>query len=350
MWSERIIRLVAGAAAVLVAAPACPSAAQSARPYCEGGVGIALVDVPSSTQDDPRARTYIVDHVPPGALVTRRIRVCNGGARALQVSLYPGAAEVRNGSFRALEGRVDNELSRWISVAPASVSVPAGGEVLAEVTIAVPAWAGGGERYAAVLAEQPAVNQSSGFSVATRVGVRVYLSVGGPRAPESDFIIDSLQASRRADGTSVVTAEVRNTGARALDLRGELALTDGPGGLSGGPFPAQLGTTLAPGQTAPVTVPLDSAIRGGPWTATLTLRSGLLERQARAQITFPDEAGAQAAPVAAENLSPAEDPKILVPIAVSLILLIALLLLWWLIARRRTRRKEDEEQEPVPAG
>lgn len=285
-----------------------------------------------------------MDHVQPGALVKRRLRVCNGGSREVLVSLYPGAAEVGDGSFRALEGRVDNELSRWISVAPPAVTVPAGGEVLAEVTIAVPAAAGGGERYAAVLAEQPAVSQPSGFSVAARVGVRVYLSVGGPRAPESDFLIDSLQASRRADGTPVVTAEVRNTGARALDLRGDLVLTNGPGGLSGGPFAAQLGTTLAPGDVEPVTVVLDKAITGGPWTATLTLQSGLLERQARAQITFPDEAGETAAPVAAENLALREDPKVLVPIAGGLIGLIALLLLYFLL-RRRTKAEDEKRTE-----
>lgn len=263
----------------------------------------------------------------------------------MPVTLYPGAAEVGGGSFRALEGRVDNELSRWISVAPASVTVPAGGEALAEVTIAVPAVAGGGERYAAVLAEQSAVRQSSGFSVASRVGIRVYLSVGGPRAPESDFLIDSLQASRRADGTPVVAAEVRNTGDRALDLRGELRLTDGPGGLSGGPFPAQLGTTLAPGDAEPVTVVLDKAITGGPWTATLSLKSGLLERQARAVITFPDGAGQQSPAVAAENLALREDPKILVPIAGGLIGLIALLLLY-LLLRRRSKTKDEKDAEP----
>jgi len=77
--------------------------------------------------------------------------------------------------------------------------------------------------------------------------------------------VESLQAARRTDGRPVVTAQVRNTGERALDIRGELALSDGPGGLSAGPFPVTVGTTLAVGATAPVEVVLDEAIKGGPW-------------------------------------------------------------------------------------
>src|SRR5438067_258369 len=78
-------------------------------------------------------------------------------------------------------------------------------------------------------------------------------------APKNDFTIDSLQAVRGKDGTPAVLAKVHNTGARALDMRGSLQLSDGPAGLSAGPFDAQLGTTLAPGDTAPVVVPLDKA-------------------------------------------------------------------------------------------
>ncbi|MBW3590879.1 MAG: hypothetical protein KY393_03355, partial [Actinobacteria bacterium] len=60
-----------------------------------------------------------------------------------------------------------------------------------------------------------------------------------------------------------MTAEVRNTGGRALDLTGELTLTDGPGGLSGGPFPAELGTTLPVDGAAAVTVVLDEQLPDG---------------------------------------------------------------------------------------
>jgi hypothetical protein len=96
-----------------------------------------------------------------------------------------------------------------------------------------------------------------------------------------------------------VTAEVVNVGGRAIDMSGQLVLTDGPGSLSAGPFAAELGTTLAPGATAPVTIVLDGSLPDGPWHAKLDLRSGLLERTAEADLTFP-ERGMAAAPVDVE--------------------------------------------------
>lgn len=336
----------------MVAALGVPAQAQNptAVEPCKDSIGIALVDIPSETQTDPRARTYVIDHVEPGARFERRIRVCNGTTAPVEVQVYAGAAVIEGDVFRAVEGRESNDLSSWITVEPPRVIVPARGERILPVSFAVPSDASGGERYAAILVETPAVRQPSGNSVANRVGVRVYLSVGGPEVPISDFVVDSLQAGRNAAGDPVVTASVRNTGQRALDMRGELALTDGPGGLSAGPFQATVGTTLLPGDAAPVEVVLDEVIRGGPWTATITMRSGPLERRAEAQITFPDEAGEQNAPVPAKNLPLREDPSVVIPIAIGIFGLAALLLLLALLRRRTKDKEEDEEQELVPAG
>ncbi len=155
--------------------------------------------------------------------------------------------------------------------------------------------------------------------------------------PASDFAIDSLTASRNSDGTPVVTAEVRNTGGRALDLTGELALTEGPGGLSGGPFPAELGTTLPVGGAAPVTVVLDDQLPDGPWQAVLTLESGLLERSASAEITFPEAGDAGAAvPVVSEQSSWAP----LIAGAAAVVLLLVVLFIIW---RRRKKRNSAED-------
>jgi len=92
----------------------------------------------------------------------------------------------------------------------------------------------------------------------------------------------------------MVLADVHNTGGRALDMNGSLQLTAGPGGLSAGPFPATLGTTLAIGDTETVTIPLDKALPAGPWDARITLHSGLLNRSAKATITFPARGTADA--------------------------------------------------------
>jgi hypothetical protein len=306
------------------------------------GVGVGIFDAPKGTKD-PRAQTYIVDHVPPGTSFRRRFQVCNGTSQPVTVQLYAGAAVIENGAFRIIEGRAENELSRWISITPSRVTVPAGQRILATASIAVPQDVRSGERYAVLLAELPA--QGSGVKVLNRVGVRVYLDVGRGAVPASDFTVDSLQASRSADGNAVVTARVHNTGGRALDMRGSLTLRDGPDGLSAGPYPATLGTTLAPGQTEPVTVVLGKSITGGPWTARLTLISGLLERRAEGKLTFPDAAGASTPPVKAKNVPLAKDRRVLVPLAIGLIGIVLLFLLaLWLFAKVRSRRRDKDEE------
>lgn len=301
---------------------------------------MGLVDIPAGTRD-PRAQNYIVDHVRPGTTVKRRIQVCNGTSKLLTLKLYAAAATIGQGTFKVVGGRSGNELTGWSSVTPSSLTIAPGQRVLAVAKIVVPTTAEPGERYAALLAELPAAQQGSGISVADRVGVRVYLDVGPGGSPKSDFVVDSLQAVRRADGTPAVLAQVRNTGARALDLRGDLRLTEGPGGLSGGPFPVQVGTTLGPGDSAPVTVPLPAAITGGPWLATIDMRSGLLERKASARVTFPDRAGAQEPAVRATPLAPYKDKNVLVPLAGGLIglLLLVLLVVGYLTSRRRARER-----------
>jgi hypothetical protein len=139
-----------------------------------------------------------------------------------------------------------------------------------------------------VWAEARSASASPGGVVEmNRVGIRLYISVGAGGPPAADFTITALTASRSADGEPVVSATVRNTGGRALDMSGSLELTDGPGGLSAGPFPASLGVTMAIGATEEVRIPLDRLVPDGPWRASIVLHSGLTERTATAVIRFP---------------------------------------------------------------
>jgi hypothetical protein len=152
----------------------------------------------------------------------------------------------------------------------------------------------------------------------SKVGIRLYVSVGPGGAPAADFTIDSLTAARTADGEPTILATVHNTGGRALDMNGTLQLLGGPGGLSAGPFPASLGTTLAIGARESVAVALDKQVPAGPWDARITLRSGLLERSAAATITFPDTG--TSAPVKTTTA----DPGMLYPVIAGLIILLVI--------------------------
>lgn len=278
------------AALVLVAVAASAGAAGAApRAPAPGSIGLRLVDIPVSAPDDPRARLYIVDHVAPGTVVERRIEVSNTTTNTAHIVLYPAAATIANGSFLGAAGHIPNDLSSWTSVDPGAYDVPAGGRAMATVTIAVPSDAAPGEQYGVVWAEVRSAPISGGGVIqVSRVGIRLYFSVGPGGAPAADFTIESLTAERSPDGNPIVLVTVRNTGGRALDMSGTLQLLAGPAGLSAGPFLATLGTTLAIGDSEPVTFALDARLPAGPWDARITLRSGLLERSARATISFPD--------------------------------------------------------------
>ncbi|MCW2499974.1 MAG: hypothetical protein JWN87_1650 [Frankiales bacterium] len=344
-------RLLARAAVAIIVAAALPQTAALAVPekaQCTKGLGVGLVDT-SGSERDPRASVYVVANAKPGSTFTRRFQVCNGTGGPLTVKLYGGDATIAGGAFSVSEGRTRGDVAQWTTVDPGTVTLPDQTRVIATATFTVPAQATAGERYGVLLAELPAQRSSSGLGVASRVGVRVYLNVGEGGAPKSDFAVSSLQAVRRADGTPAVLARVTNTGRRALDLRGTLLLSHGPGGLSAGPFDAQVGTTLKPGDSAPVTVPLDKAIRGGPWRAVIALKSGLLERQATGNLTFPDQAASEAAPVTASPVPLYQDESAVTLFAAVLIGIMALFLLLFALLAFLRRREREDPRSALPA-
>ncbi len=340
--APRVMLVQAGAmigpagAATTPSNPAPPTADQ-------GSIGVRIIDVPAATQNDPRARLYVVDHLNPGTTIHRRIEVTNTTAGVAHVSLYPAAAAITGGAFLGAEGHTPNDLTTWTSITPAAPDIPADGNVTATVTIAVPADASPGEQYGVIWAEVASApaGGSGGIVAVNRVGIRMYLDVGPGGPPASNFTTDSLTAERAADGTPMVVASVHNTGGRALDMSGTLQLKAGPGGLSAGPFPAVLGTTLAIGATTPVTIALDKQLPAGPWDATVTLHSGPIERSATARITFP--ASGASAPVSTRT---AAHSGLLYALIAGLVIL--LLGAGALLVHLMRRRPPGSTPEPMP--
>jgi hypothetical protein len=132
------------------------------------------------------------------------------------------------------------------------------------------------------------VRMADGFAVkeVNRVGIRMYLSIGRGGVPPTNFTISAITGHRSASGRPYLTALVHDTGGLAVDLDGTVRLAGGPGGTSAGPFSAQQVTTLAPGQSWTMTFAPGPRIPTGPWTATITLVSGLTRRTAAATIQF----------------------------------------------------------------
>lgn len=283
-----MILLVLCTVAAADAADVPRATAPAPPPSQPAGVGIRLLDIPAGTQNDPRARTYIVDRLAPGTEIKRRVRVENNTGSAQTIRVYQGAAHIEAGAFTGDNETVKSDLTTWTQVARPQIDLPAGAAAEILVTITVPSDAAEGEQYGAIWAEVRSPADKGGVVQANRVGIRIYLSVGPGNGKPADFAINSVTAGRAKDGNPVLSAVVTNTGGRALDITGGLSLTGGPGGLSAGPFNVQKATTLAPDNAQTVTFTTPAVLPNGPWTAQIKLTSGLLERTASATVTFPD--------------------------------------------------------------
>lgn len=328
--------------AIAFAADNSPSG--TSTPGSETGVGIRLLDVPAATQTDPRARSYIVDNLAPGTTIHRRVEVQNNTNSAQTVQVYAGAAHIQDNSFVGEDGAAKNALTTWTSLDHPALTMAPGGKADVVATIAVPADAPEGEQYAAIWAEVRApADPKTHIVSASRAGVRVYLSVGPGNGPAADFSITSVTASRDKTGAPSIDATVTNSGGRALDLSGTVMLTAGPGGLSAGPFPTPKTITLTPGSQGSIPLALSTTIPDGPWTATVTLHSGLITHTATTQLTFPQAGQSNNVPVSANPLIPGWLLVMIAAIALSG----AGVLLWFLLRRRRNR-PQNHRAEVTP--
>lgn len=286
-----LARWATGLVAVLaVASPAAGAHAQAPGAESTGSesVAIKVLEAPASLRDDPRARAYIIDHLPPGRRIDRAVEVTNTGTEPVRVKLYAGPANVSaaNG-FSISEAGASNELSSWTTVEPGALELAPGEAARPIVDITVPADALEGERYAVVWAQIEPKPTDQGIATSARVGVRVYLDVGEGNGPAPRFDITGLRAQRSENGAPQVVAEVQNTGKRALDPTGTIRLHGGPGGLSTDPVTGA-GLTIAPDATGTVVFEFDPATPAGPWTADLSLTGGTDPLRRSTSLTFPD--------------------------------------------------------------
>ena len=316
------------AAAVLTVAaaaltPALAGSAQAVSKPPPPVFGIRLVDVPVDAADNPRAYRYIIDHLNPGITIHRRVQVANLTPWAARITLYPDAASIRGGSFVGDAGQVRSYLTTWITLSQSSVSLAPHARAMVTVTIRVPRTASTGNLYGVIWAQETSLGKTSGgvnILETNRVGVRIYLNVGPGGPPPVNFDITSIRGTRSARGQFLVVAQVNNTGGQAIDTVGTLKLSNGPGGLSAGPYKEQA-VTLAPGQSQPITVVMPKEMPKGSWLATIDETSGITQRSAQATINF----------------YPASNRRLYLILAIVLIVLLLLAagLAVWLIRRNR---------------
>lgn len=279
-------------------ASAATSSIFSAPQAPHGSFGVRLVDAPVSEADNPRALRYIIDYLPTGTVIHRRILIANGEARTARFTVYADAAFISGGQFVGYAGATRSELTGWVSVQHPVVTLAAGASVTDMITINVPSGATRGEHYGVIWVQQAAkARTGSGSAVieVSRVGVRIYLAVGRGGAPPSSFDITSITGHLTDAGRPIIVAHVNNTGGRAIDLNGTVRLADGPGNTSSGPFSARQTVTLAPGQSWNVIFAAPKSLPQGSWRATVSLASGLATATATTTIQLSAIVTAEAA-------------------------------------------------------
>ena len=316
-------------------------------------IGVRLIEVPESRVDDPRARSAVIDHVIPGATITRAFEVISSVDDAITVALEAENAQIVNGAF-VPDPSAERGIADWISTSPDRLDIGPSGRSEASFSIQVPPSTPTGEYYGIVYAEAPP--GAGVVRVNNRVGLRIYLSVGTGDEPPVDFQVGQMTAGRDSEGVPYIATDLRNTGGRALDITGEIRLSEGPADLSAGPFAFPGAATLAPGEIYPLRITLDPELPDGPWLAELRAVAGLLERTAEAEVLFPTEAGGEA-PSTATELTGGTDAegndiserlrgqrRALLPLA-ALLILLALGALWLMLLWKRRQDEEDEESQ-----
>ncbi|MEV0808397.1 hypothetical protein [Micromonospora sp. NPDC050200] len=335
LWASLTVLLLAGLG--------LPAQASAAEPQSDGGLGIQLLEAPVNRRADPRAQRSIVDHLPPGTTIHRKVLVKNESSKRLHIELYPGAATVDKEAFQIGDGRAANELTSWISLDRTELDLPPNGEARVKVTIQVPWNASAGERYAVVWASvASAPRPSANVNQIHRIGVRIYLDIGSGGEPASDFTIGELVPARSKHGQPSVAIKVNNTGGRALDMSGSVNLSEGPGGTRAGPFEVVKSTTLAPGSSGTVNVLFPRELANGPWRIEVNLESGMVKRSAVTNIKFPNpgEVGEASRPLAQLRTLWAMAGGLLV---IGLVMVTGLAFL----ARRSRRRAAGRPQAPA---
>jgi hypothetical protein len=156
------------------------------------------------------------------------------------------------------------------------------------VGLRVPKDASSGEKYAVIWAQVSSASSADhGLLLVNRVGIRMYVSIGRGGTPPPSFTISGLAAKRSATGQPLVVVSVHNSGEGPVEISGSLTLSNGPGGVRGGPYPATLGSALAPGASELATAVLSNDLPDGPWRVSIVLSSGATKRSATATLTFP---------------------------------------------------------------
>ncbi len=295
----------------------------------------------------------------PGTLDHESVRVADPEDAPSTVVVLPanGATATNSGdaySVSSSPAGTCQGASCWVSGLPATVTVPAHGQVLVPFGVEVPPGTASGEYLAGVVVRPPSNSSTSpgsgpglrvGATVAPSVAIGVAITVPGPLGPLLTIPRVSLGSLVSGYVPQVLVVE-RNEGNAWLHPEGTVMLSAGGKTFD---LPVKSDTVL-PGDhaTLPVTLP---GVPGGAHPVKVTLWYWHHTKEAiwRGSLTFSALPRVKAnGSLVTVVESPAVPPWIWVIVGVggTLLLILLVLFLVWRVRERRRRREEGEEGSP----
>lgn len=313
------------ATALLVSTPAAHASAADLDDSVTWGVRTASNDFGESRENF----TYDVE---PGGSLDDAFVVTNYDDEPLQLTMY--AAD----GFTTSSGQLDvatrdvlpREIGAWVAVEEEVVIEP-GESREVPFTLDVPDNATPGDHAGAIVTSLTVPAADEGISVDRRLGIRIYLRVGGDLAPSLSIDAFGVEYSGSLNpfvaGTASASYTIRNTGNSRLDAGHSVTLA-GPFGLfRGAPISLDDVPQLLPGESWEVDVPLTSVVPLFLVTAEATVNPAL-----------PDGTGIAPASAQASFWAVPWTLLIAAVLAVASIVLVV-----WTTRRGRRKRKAVED-------
>ena len=195
----------------------------------DGGVAQFSIRPAAPGFDSAGSAPYFVLNLTPGATMQSRVRITNIGTAAGRLALYPVDATTGQTSgvvyYTQNDPRAD--VGRWITVDAHQLSLDPGKSQIVTFTVSVPHSARPGQHVGGLVAENLAVQGSSGSSVAINIQ---HLSIVAVQVNLPGKAIQRMEATGiRAGGQQgyqILYMSLRNSGTQMLKPSGSLQVTD----------------------------------------------------------------------------------------------------------------------------
>ena len=152
--------------------------------------------------------SWLIHKIQAGEVIHDKVRVLNNDSMAGDYDVYPVDATVDSQGGFAPESRdaERNTAGKWIVLKTSSVAIAPASETFVDLTISVPEDTKSGEYTGAIMVQKsPKGDLKSGINIATRVGVRVYITVVG--SPSEAQSLDTVSNFKSTSSTEKPVSE-----------------------------------------------------------------------------------------------------------------------------------------------